>query len=157
MIGEVKMRWLLGFLVFGVTYAAFVIGIYWTNAPTLASPDLFRTLESELPGAQQRSISEVINDRRKVTSDARFEIRQTVDTTSVITRNGHVIVLVAETTKHQAQAIGEQYVRLVEAHAARLALKEKNQMVIVIMLPLIVLSLFVFFARWLWKSLSALE
>lgn len=150
------MRWLLGFLVFGFAYAAFVVGIYWTKAPTLANPDLFRTLESELPGAQQQAISEVLVDRRRVTSDTRYEIQQTADTTSVITRNGHVITLKPESTKRQAQAIGEQYVRLVEAHAARLALNEKNQMVIVIMLPLIVFSLFVFFARWLWKQLSAM-
>jgi hypothetical protein len=151
------MRWLTGFLAFGLAYAAFVIGIYWTNAPTLANPDLFRTLESELPGAQQRSINKVRSDRREVTSDARFEIRQSDNTTSVITRNGHVILLNPETTERQAQAIGEQYVRLVEAHAARLALREKNQMVIVIMLPLILLSIFVYFARWLWKQLSVLE
>ena len=151
------MRWLSGFLAFGFAYAAFVIGIYWTNMTTLANPDLYRTLEYELPGAQQRAISEVRTDRQQVTSDARFEIRQTDDTTSVITRNGHVIVLQPGTSQRQAQAIGEQYVKLVEAHAARLALREKNQMVIVIMLPLILLSLFVFFARWLWIRLSALE
>jgi len=151
------MRWLVGFLAFGIAYAAFVIAIYWTNAPTLANPDLYRSLESELPGAQQRAISEVRTDRREITSDARFEIRQTDNTASVITRNGHVIVLNPATTERQAQAIGEQYVRLVEAHAARLALREKNQMVIVIMLPLILLSLFGYFARWLWKRLSVLE
>ena len=151
------MRWLVGFLAFGIAYAAFVIAIYWTNAPTLANPDLYRTLESELPGAQQRAISEVRTDRREITSDARFEIRQTDSTSSVVTRNGHVIVLHPTTTERQAQAIGEQYVRLVEAHAAKLALREKNQMVIVIMLPLILLSLFGYFARWLWKQLSVLE
>lgn len=151
------MRWLAGFLAFGIVYAAFVMVIYWTNAPTLANPVLYRTLETELPGAQQRAISEVRTDRREITSDTRFEIRQTDNTSSVITRNGHVIVLNPATTERQAQAIGEQYVRMVEAHAARLALREKNQMVIVIMLPLILLSLFGYFARWLWKQLSVLE
>jgi hypothetical protein len=53
---------------------AFVIAIYWTNAPKLANPDLYRSLESELPGAQQRALSEVRTDRREITSDARFEI-----------------------------------------------------------------------------------
>ena len=75
----------------------------------------------------------------------------------MITRNGHVIVLNPATTERQAQAIREQYVRLVEAHASRLALREKNQMVVVIMLPLILLSLFGYFTRWLWKQLSVLE
>ena len=76
---------------------------------------------------------------------------------AVVVANGHVLILKYETTENQANNIAKEYVGLVSAHIQQKALEHKNQIILVIFIPLLLLSGFAWLARKIWGWVSALD
>ena len=158
------MRWLAGFLVFGLAYALFVSLIFWQNWPTMENPHLYGTLEAERSAPAQDAVTRVIKESLAVTGSTStyqihhqsFEFENDL-VSAVVVANGHVLILNYETTENQANNIAKEYVGLVSAHIQQKALEHKNQIVLVIFIPLLLLSGFAWLARKIWSWVSALD
>ena len=158
------MRWFAGILVFGLAYALFVSLIFWQNWPTMENPHLYGTLEDQLSSPAQDAITRVIKDASAVKSTTSvYQIHhQSFDlendlVSAIVVVNGHVLILNKDTSESQASDIAEEYVSLISTHVKQKALDHKNQIVLVIFIPLILLSGFAWLSRKIWNWVSELN
>ena len=92
--------WLVGFVVFGIAYAIFVIAIFAVNWPTLQNPRLYTTLESKLSDSVAGSVVKVVRhadfpeiDSNFVIEEQAYELEDGSLTSTIAIINGHLIVL----------------------------------------------------------------
>ena len=154
--------WLAGFLVFAAAYAGFVSAIFLHNWPTLEDPHLYRTLESDLTKAT--SVIRVFKNRQQFEATGRYritdqsyELKNGSHVGTILMVNGNVVVLNENTTREDAQEIAEEYVALLETHVLKLSGQHRVQMLQVILIPLTILTFFIFLARWVWRLIGQLN
>ncbi len=156
--------WLLGFIVFGIAYAVFVIAIFAANWPTLENPRLYATLESKLSDSVRTLVVKVVRhsafpetDSNFVIEEQAYELEDGYLTSAITIINGHLIVLRKNTTSEQASVIAQQYVGLIESRVERKSREQLNQLLGVLFIPLGIFIFFTFPARWLWNQLLKLH
>lgn len=156
--------WLVGFIVFGVAYAVFVIAIFAVNWPTLEHPRLHTTLESKLPETVRDLVIKVVRRSGLPGIDSNFEIREKSYelqdgsfASTIVIINGHLLILEKNTTSEAATRVAERYVKLIETHIERRSRQQRNQMLGVLFVPLGIFALFAFPARWLWNRLLKVQ
>ena len=156
--------WLVGFIVFGIAYAVFVIAIFAVNWPTLENPRLYTTLESKLSDSVRASVVKVVRHSAFPETDANFVIEEQAYeledgylTSAITIINGHLIVLRKNTTFEQASVIAQQYVGLIESRVERNSREQLTRLLGVLFIPLGVFIFFTFPARWLWNQLLKLH
>jgi hypothetical protein len=156
--------WLIGFVVFGIAYAVFVIAIFAVNWPTLKNPRLYNTLESKLSDSVRASVVKVVRHSAFPEVDSNFVIEEQVYeledgslTATIAIINGHLIVLRGNTTIEQARVIAQQYVGLIESRVERKSQEQLTQLLGVLFIPLGIFIFFTFPARWLWNQLLKLH
>ena len=156
--------WLTGFLAFGLAYTAFVTAIYVNDWPTFANPHLYGTLEAKLSDSNRESVLKASKSASLVNhaSDALYVLvndgkQDGSFISSIVLTNRHTLWLKPKTTPGTAENIAGEYVGLVNAHVKKTSQKHEAQMYTVLLIPLILLTLFAFFARWLWNKISKLD
>ena len=163
--GGLRMRnWLVGFVVFGIAYAVFVIAIFAVNWPTLENPRLYTTLESKLSDSVRDSVIKVVRrsafpeiDSNFSVNEQAYELEDGSLTSTIAIINGHLIILQMNTTAEQARVVAQQYVGLIESRVARKSREQLSQLLGVLFIPLGVFIFFTFPARWLWNQLLKLH
>jgi hypothetical protein len=156
--------WLVGFVVFGIAYAIFVIAIFAVNWPTLQNPRLYTTLESKLSDSIRDSVVKVVRhsafpkvDSNFIIEDQAYELEDGSLTSTIAIINGHLIVLRMNTTVEEARVIAQQYVSLIESRVERKSREQLTQLLGVLFIPLGIFVFFTFPARWLWNQLLKLH
>jgi hypothetical protein len=156
--------WLVGFIVFGIAYAIFVIAIFAVNWPTLQNPRLYSTLESKLSDSIRGSVVKVVRHSAFPEVDSNFTIEEQAYeledgslTSTIAIINGHLIVLRMNTTLEEARVIAQQYVSLIESRVERKSREQLTQLLGVLFIPLGIFIFFTFPARWLWNQLLKLH
>jgi len=156
--------WLIGFVVFGIAYAVFVIAIFAVNWPTLKNPRLYNTLEIKLSDSVRASVVKVVRhssfpevDSNFVIEEQAYELEDGSLTATITIINGHLIVLRKNTTIEQARVIAQQYVGLIKSRVERNSRGQLNQLLGVLFIPLGIFIFFTFPARWLWNQLLKLH
>jgi len=158
--------WLAGFLAFGFAYTAFVVAIYVNDWPTFNNPHLYGTLDAHLSASASESVLRASNKRSAVKEtfetyyvvlNDSFELEDGSFTSSIVLANGHVLVLKPNTPPTTAVAVADEYVDLVKAQVVKASQQHEAQMFTILLIPLVLFSLFAFFARWLWNKISTLR
>ena len=156
--------WLVGFVVFGIAYAIFVIAIFAVNWPTLQNPRLYTTLESKLSDSVRGSVVRVVRhadfpeiDSNFVIEEQAYELEDGSLTSTIAIINGHLIVLRMNTNFEEAKVIAQQYVSLIESRVERKSREQLGQLLGVLFIPLGIFIFFTFPARWLWNQLLKLH
>lgn len=156
--------WLAGFLAFGFAYTAFVVAIYVNDWPTFQNPHLYGTLEAKLSDSASESVLKASKTAAKDTVDTyyvllneSFELEDGSFTSSIVLANGHVLVLKPNTPSTTAVAIADEYVGLIMAQVKKASQQHEAQMFTILLIPLVLFTLFAFFARWLWNKISKLR
>lgn len=156
--------WLIGFIVFGIAYAVFVIAIFAANWPTLENPGLYATLESKLSDSVRALVVKVVRhsafpetDSNFVIEEQEYELEDSSLTSVIKIINGHLIVLQKNTTIEQARVIAQQYVGLIESRVEKNSRKKLTDLLGVLFIPLGIFIFFTFPARWLWNQLLKLH
>ena len=158
--------WLAGFLAFGFAYTAFVVAIHVYDWPTFESPHLYGTLEADLTDSASESVLKAFNKPSAVTETSvdlyvvrndSYEMEDDTFTATIVLANGHVLVLKPNTPPETAVKVADEYVGLVNRHVERITGEHKARMFMILLIPLVLLTLFAFFARWLWNKLLKLD
>jgi len=153
------MRWLTGFIVFGLAYGIMVFAIFVKNWPSLEQPRLYGTLEQHLSTASQSAVIRIVKNPQLGTQGERYIVRPPnvlADGSfarEVIAPNGDTIVLDQNTSDEAANKIAEEYVDLLQIRVDGLGAELKVQMFFVILIPILLLILFAFFSRWIWNRI----
>ena len=156
------MRWLTGFIVFGIAYALLVLAIFVKNWPSLEQPRLYGTLEQHLSTASQSAVIRIVKNPQLGTQGERYIVKKSNALADgsfareVIAPNGDTIVLDQNTSDEAANKIAEEYVDLLQMRVDGLGAELKVQMFIVILIPILLLILFAFFSRWIWNRIPKL-
>jgi hypothetical protein len=153
------MRWLTGFIVFGIAYAMLVSAFFVMNWPSLEQPRLYGTLEQQLSVNSRSAVISIEKNPRKGTQGQRYVMGQSdslVDggpSWQVIVPNGDTIVFDQTTSEDFAKDIAEEYVGLLQTRVDQLDKDLKVQMFFVIVIPITLLILFAFLSRWIWNRI----
>lgn len=153
------MRWLTGFVVFGVAYAILVFGFFVKDWPSLEQPRLYGTLEQQLAVHARSVVISIEKNPRTGTQGQRYVMSQSgslVDGSlswQVIVPNGDTIVFDQTTSEDLAKKIAEEYVGLLQMRVDRLDKDLKIQMFFVIVMPITLLIFFAFLSRWIWNRI----
>ena len=157
------MRWLTGFIVFGIAYAILVSAIFVKNWPTLEQPRLYGTLEQQLSVKSRAAVISVEKNPRTRTQGQRYvmgRLGSLVDgslTWQVIVPNGDTLVFDQTASEDLVKKVAEEYVGLLQARVDRFDKDVKVQMFVVIVLPITLLILFAFFSRWIWNRIPKIR
>ncbi|MBT5201820.1 MAG: hypothetical protein HOL98_00050 [Gammaproteobacteria bacterium] len=153
------MRWLTGFIVFGIAYAIMVSAFFVKNWPTLEQPRLYGTLEQQLAVDSRSAVISIEKNPRTGTQGQRYVMSQSGSLAEgslswkVIVPNGDTIVFDQTTSEDLAKKVAEEYVGLLQARVDRLDKDLKVQMFFVIVIPITLLILFAFLSRWIWNRI----
>ena len=157
------MRWLTGFIVFGIAYAILVSAIFVKNWPTLEQPRLYATLEQQLSVKSRAAVISVEKNPRTSTQGQRYvmgRLGSLVDgslTWQVIVPNGDTLVFDQTASEDLVKKVAEEYVGLLQARVDRFDKDVKVQMFVVIVIPITLLILFAFFSRWIWNRIPKIR
>jgi len=144
--------WLIGFVVFGVSYTLIVSAIAYFSWPAPADVGRYGTFEAELAPEVREHITSVRIDPASAGASSPWVI-ESGPPDLIRLNNGHVVVARAGLPRTRVEALAREYSAIVEARLIDKKVRLTAVLIAVLVIPLSTFVVFAFVLRLIWNKL----